>query len=340
MTIKDLAAKTGYSVGTISRVLNDHPNVSEKARKVILQAVADSGFQLNANAKQLKQQHGNCILVVVKGTNNELFAELVEAIQARFAKMKYPLIVDYQDEDQNEVARGGQLCTEKKPLGIFFLGGNQRNFQSHFGKIDVPCVLVTNSAQDLDFPNLSSVCTDDFRASLDAMESLINLGHKQIAIIGGKYDGSDTSRLRYDGCLQALQHHDIPFDQAHDYVGIRFSYQDGYNATRQLLEQGRQFTALFTVADVIAIGAIRALRDSGLRVPEDVSVMGFDGLPLGDFLVPQLSTVNQSVERMAALSADILIDCIENGGKARHETVPYTIRQRESTRQWKEDSHA
>ena len=190
------------------------------------------------------------------------------------------------------------------------------------------------------FPNLSSVCTDDFRASLDAMESLINLGHKQIAIIGGKYDGSDTSRLRYDGCLQALQQHDIPFDQAHDYVGIRFSYQDGYNATRQLLEQGRQFTALFTVADVIAIGAIRALRDSGLRVPEDVSVMGFDGLPLGDFLVPQLSTVNQSVERMAALSADILIDCIENGGKARHETVPYTIRQRESTRQWKEDSHA
>ena len=340
MTIKDLSAKTGYSVGTISRVLNDHPNVSEKARKVILQAVADSGFQLNANAKQLKQQHGNSILVVVKGTSNELFAELVEAIQARFAKLKYPLIVDYQDEDLNEVARGAQLCAEKKPLGIFFLGGNQRNFCTHFRKIDVPCVLVTNSAQNLDFPNLSSVCTDDFRASLDAMESLIGLGHKKIAIIGGKYDGSDTSRLRYDGCLRAMQEHGVAFDQEHDYVGIRFSYQDGYDATRQLLQNGRQFTALFTVADVIAIGAIRALRDSGLRVPEDVSVMGFDGLPLGDYLVPQLSTVNQSVELMAKHSADILLDCIENGGKARHETVPYTIRQRESTRQWKEYLHA
>jgi LacI family transcriptional regulator len=91
---------------------------------------------------------------------------------------------------------------------------------------------------------------------------------------------------------------------------------------------------------VIAIGAIRALRDHGLRVPEDVSVMGFDGLPLGDFLVPQLSTVNQSVALMAKHSAHILLDCIENGGKARHETVPYTIRQRESTRKWKEDAHA
>ena len=161
---------------------------------------------------------------------------------------------------------------------------------------------------------------------------LIGLGHRKIAIIGGKYDGSDTSRLRYDGCLDAMRHQGVTFDREHDYMGIRFSYRDGYEATRRLLENGREFTALFTVADVIAIGAIRALRDSGLRVPEDVSVMGFDGLPLGDYLVPKLSTVNQSVELLAQRSMDILLDCIENGGGARHETVPYGICQRESTR--------
>ena len=332
MTIKDLSAKTGYSVGTISRVLNDHPNVSPKARACILQAVEESGFQLNANAKQLKQQQGNSVLVVVKGTNNELFAELVEALQTRFAKLKYPLIVDYQDEDLNEAARGAQLCAEKKPKGILFLGGNQKNFQTYFPKIDVPCVLITNSAEELAFPNLSSVYTDDYQASFDAMEMLIRLGHRRIAIIGGKYDGSDTSRLRYDGCLDAMIRHGITFDQEQDYIGIRFSYRDGYEATRKLLRNGRKFTALFAVADVIAIGAIRALRDSGLRVPEDVSVMGFDGLPLGDFLVPQLSTVNQSVELMAQRGVEILLDCIENGGGARHERIPYGIYQRESTR--------
>ena len=113
MTIKDLAAQTGYAVGTVSRVLNNHPNVSEKAREVILQAAKESGFQLNANAKQLKQQHGTSILVIVKGTNNELFSELVEAIQSQLSKTRYPLVVDYVDEDSNEVAQGARLCYEK-----------------------------------------------------------------------------------------------------------------------------------------------------------------------------------------------------------------------------------
>ena len=94
MTIKDLAAQTGYAAGTVSRVLNNHPNVSEKARRTILKAVEESGFELNVNAKQLKQQHATTILVVVKGTGNELFGEMVEAIQGLVALTHYPLVVD------------------------------------------------------------------------------------------------------------------------------------------------------------------------------------------------------------------------------------------------------
>lgn len=337
MTIKDLAAQTGYAVGTVSRVLNNHPNVSEKAREVILQAAKESGFQLNANAKQLKQQHGTSILVIVKGTNNELFSELVEAIQSQLSKTRYPLVVDYVDEDSNEVAQGARLCYEKKPLGMMFLGGNLENFLTDFEKIDVPCILVTNNAAELNLLNLSSVSTDDFQACLCAMNSLIALGHQKIAIIGGDKDYSDISRLRYDGCMESLQEHGVSFDETRDYKAVRFSYLDGYDAAQNLLASGRRFTALFAVADVIAIGAIRALRDNGLRVPEDVSVMGFDGLPLGNFLVPQLSTVNQSVSQMAKRSVEILIDCIENGCAAHHETVPFAINQRESTRRIQEE---
>ena len=160
MTIKDLAEKTGYGVGTISRVLNNHPNVSEKARKIILQAIEESGFQINNNARQLKQ-HANSILVVVKGTSNEMFSEMLEIIQNLVAQTSYPLHVDYMDEDGNEVLRAVQLCREKKPLGILFLGGNSRNFRRDFKKIDIPCVLVSNDASSLPFENLSSVCTND-----------------------------------------------------------------------------------------------------------------------------------------------------------------------------------
>jgi LacI family transcriptional regulator len=331
MTIKDLAEKSGYSVATVSRVLNNHPNVSDRAREEINRLVKELGFQINTNAQQLKQ-HANSILVVVKGTSNEMFAEMIETIQTLIDKTHYPLHVDYMDEDSNEVLRAIQLCREKKPLGILFLGGNSQNFLKDFGKIGIPCVLVSNDASGLPFANLSSVSTDDRQAARCAMDSLIALGHRKIVIVGGDREVSDTSRLRYEGCLQSFRNHGIEYDEELDYQGVRFSYQDGYNATQQLIADGRKFTALFAVADVMAIGAIRALRDSGLQVPQDVSVMGFDGLPLGDFLVPQLSTVNQSVERLAQRSADILLDCIENGGKARHETVPYRVCQRESTR--------
>jgi len=331
MTIKDLAAQTGYAVGTVSRVLNNHPNVSEKARTAILKAVEESGFELNVNAKQLKQQHATTILVVVKGTGNELFAEMVETIQSLVSQTRYSLIVDYMDEENNEVRRAVQLCREKKPLGILFLGGTPEHFREDFSKIDIPCVLVTNDASNLDFSNLSSVSTDDLAAARQATDTLLDLGHRHIAMIGGDRKASYTSRLRFEGCRLALLHRGIIFDDR-DYQGVRFSYQDGYRATQALLSAGRKFTAIFAAADVMAIGAIRALYDNGLRVPEDVSVMGIDGLPLGSFLVPQLATIGQAANRMAQRSVEILLNAMENGTAACHETVPFAVYQRESIR--------
>ena len=147
---------------------------------------------------------------------------------------------------------------------------------------------------------------------------------------------SDTSRLRFEGCVKAFADHGIPFDPQRDYQGVRFSYQDGYRATKALLASGREFTALFASADVMAIGAIRALRESGKRVPEDVSVMGMDGLPIGDYLVPQLTTVAQSVSSMAQRSVEILLGSMEDGQKAQHETIPFQIYRRQSVRELQE----
>ena len=331
MTIKDLAKKTGYGVATVSRVLNEHPNVSETARSVILRAAEESGFQLNSNAKQLKQQRSNAILVVVKGRANELFSELIENIQSLADQAHYPLHVDYKEESYNEVQRAIKLCRELKPLGILFLGGDSQNFIADFHQIHVPCVLVTNDASTLNFTNLSSVCTDDRQAARAAMDTMIAQGHRSFAIVGGVKETSTTSQLRFRGCMDALDSHGISFDEASHYRGVRFSYQSGYNATAALVEQGLHFTALFAAADVMAIGAIRALTDRGLRVPEDVSVMGFDGLPLGSYLVPQLSTVAQSIHEMAKLSVEMLISQIKEGAHARHIFVPFTVLSREST---------
>ncbi len=330
MTIKDLAALTGYSVGTISRVLNNQPNVSEKARLAIRQAAEEYGFQLNENAKQLKQQHGTAILVIVKGTSNELFAGLVEAIQARIAQTEYPLIVDYIDEDGNEVRRAAQLFREKKPRGILFLGGNKENFQGDFGKITVPCVLVTNNGSDFGFDNLSSVSSDDILAASMAIDHLFSLGHRQIALIGGDLSSSNIARLRFRGCMEAFSRHDLAFDLKSDYRGVRFSFEGGYRAATELLATGRPFSAIFAMSDVMAIGAIRALQDAGKRVPEDMSIMGFDGLLIGEFTVPRLSTIRQDVTELAQRSIQLLLQQITGPGVPTHLTVDVALAQRES----------
>lgn len=329
MTIKDLAAQTGYSVGTISRVLNNQPHVSDLAREIILKAAEESGFQLNENARQLKQQQSNSLLVVCKGNSNELFDALLIAIQSRMAETGYTLIVDYIDESANEVRRALQLCREKKPQGIFFLGGNQNHFQESFHHLNVPCVLVTSSAADLSFANLSSVTSDDELAAAMAIEGLLERGHSNVVVIGGPRMYSDIARLRYEGCLRAFREKDIAFREE-QYETARFTFAEGHRAARALLERNPDFTALFAMSDVMALGAIRALADAGKKVPEDISVIGFDGLEIGEYTIPRLSTVVQSVEQLAKQSLDLLLHSIERGAQARHEVVPVQLLLRES----------
>lgn len=147
MTIKDLAEKSGYSVATVSRVLNNHPNVSDKAREEINKLVDKCGFQINTNAQQLKQ-HANSIVVVVKGTSNEMFAEMIETIQTQIDKTDYPLHVDYMDEDCNEVLRAIQLCREKNHWVFFFSAATVKIFREISEKSKSPVFLYPMTHRD------------------------------------------------------------------------------------------------------------------------------------------------------------------------------------------------
>lgn len=331
MTIKDLARETGYSLGTISRVLNNHPNVSEKARKIILEAVERNDFILNTSAKNLKQQQSETIGVIVKGNSNELFAAMLEHLQAFFLKTKYSLITDFMDEDENEVLRARQLCQDKKPQGVLFLGGNNGNFKADFDKISVPCVLVTNEAEELGLDRLSSISTDDCLAARCAVEYLLKNGHKKIALIGGT-QLSDISRLRWKGWQEALSLHGIEPAQSGPYVGGRFSFKSGYDIMSGILKEGTDITAVFAMADVVAIGAISAIHDFGLRVPEDISVVGFDGIQIGNYYCPKITTIEQDAAQLAKRSGEIILDCIEKQMPARHETIPFRLNCRQSVK--------
>ncbi len=329
MTIKDLARESGYSLGTVSRVLNNQPNVSEKARTAILAIAAAHGFELNESAQSLKQQRSNAVLVIVKGRANELFATMVEQLQTLFAETTHSLAVDFIDEVDNEVLRAVKFCRERKPAGIMFLGGTNANFLADFGKINVPGVVVTNDASGLPFENLSSVSTNDRQGAACAVEYLIRSGHRKIAVLGGDRALSDTSAQRFDGCVDAFARNGLTFDADTYYHTGRYSYEYGYAGMQAALRETPDITAVFAMADVIAIGAIRAVVDAGLRVPEDVSVIGYDGLKIGGFYTPQLSTISQSAQLLAQEGFRVLQDALR-GAPARHLSVPFSLFQRES----------
>lgn len=331
MTIKDIAREAGYAVGTVSRVLNHHPDVSDAARTKIMAVVKKHNFTLNNNAKHLKQQANTGIAVVVKGTKNMLFGTILENLQGLIKRKGYACLIYYIDEDDNEVEQALQVCRERRPMGILFLGSSLRYFRERFEEIGVPCVLVTNSAAPLGFDNLSSVSTDDEAAAQAAVEHLLSLGHRRIGVLGGKTDLSHAAAARFVGCQRAFAAHGLPFDPETQYEAARFAMPSGYTAMERLLNRMPDLTAVFAMSDVMAVGAIRALHDRGLRVPDDVSVMGFDGIELGRYLTPQLATVRQDDDMLARLSVDLLLRSI-GGEPVVHEQTPFLLIPGESVR--------
>ena len=330
MTIKDIAKESGYAVGTVSRVLNNHPDVSEKARETILAVVEKHHFKLNSNAKHLKQQASSGIAIIVKGSQNMLFASIVERLQRLISEKKYASFIYYIGEEENEVERAERVCLERHPLGILFLGSDLEFFKERFDRLEIPCVLVTNSAAELGFDNLSSVSTDDEAGAQAAVAHLLKLGHRNIGILGGYMEKSHAAHTRYKGCEKAFAEQGMKLEPGLQYRSAFFSMEEGYHAMEQLFEQMPDLTAVFAMADVLAVGAIRAIRDRGLRVPEDVSVIGFDGIELGNYLSPRLTTVRQARERIADRSLEILLSDIAGERPAVHELLPFDIVEGES----------
>ncbi|MEE1242297.1 MAG: LacI family DNA-binding transcriptional regulator [Frisingicoccus sp.] len=325
MTIKDIAKESGYSVGTVSRVLNHSAGVSDKAKKSIMEVVDKYHFCLNSNAKHLKKQSSEGIAIIIKDTQNMLFSAIVDQMQSLLRRKEYNSVVYYLNKDDNELEEAIKICAERRPIGILFLGVNTENLHERFSEIKIPCVLVTNSASNLGFENLSSVSTDDEAAGRFAVEHLLSLGHTHIGIMGGEISTSQIVSSRYQGCQEAFRAYHIPFDPNTQYEATNFGIAEGYHAMEHLLDHVAGLSAVFAMSDVLAIGAIRAVKDRGLRVPEDVSVIGFDGIDMGNYISPRLTTIRQHREGIACRSVEILLKCIDEDCSAVHEIEPFHL---------------
>lgn len=326
-TIKDIAKLSGYGIGTVSRVINHQPGVSDKARKKVEQIIKEQNYEPNTNARILKQNISSAIAIVIKGYDNVFFAKVLQSVQLTLQAYNEEAIVCFLDENANEVESAIQLSSSKKPKGFIFLGGNLEYFKEGFDKVKVPSVLLTNTAKDLHFDNLSSFTSDDSKAGRYGVSYLISGGHSEIGVIGGSLskEGSQVGYRRMQGIMQELKETSIAFDPKRQYVGSRYNLQGGYDAAKQLLKQNPNTTAIFALSDMVAMGAIRALNDLGKNVPNDVSVLGYDGIEFTKYMNPRLTTISQDIDLLVKKGVEDLLQRLDHEQQPVHELIPFKM---------------
>ncbi len=328
-TIKDIAQKAGVSVTTVSRVLNKRPDVNPATRERVEHVMAECHFTGNANARGLKQTDSEIVAIILRGRDNPFLNSLAEAVLQFTHGLDASFLVEYVDEKADEFQTAVRLSHEKRVTGCIFLGGRIDERAHVLQGLDMPIVFATICAREAELPRAGSVFIDDRTMGHAVMQTLLDAGHKNIAIFGGARSGNDGFGLRYKGAMDALEAAGVPFDEER-YVDTRFSLRGAYDTARAFFAMKPDTTAVFAMSDTVAMGVIRALEDIGRSVPEDVSVVGYDGIEMGKYFIPRLTTVVQPVEAIARESVAMLMAMLEHNEPPRHITVNAELIQRES----------
>ena len=334
-TIKDIASMAGVSVTTVSRVLNHRPDVNSATREKVEQIIRETHFVGNTNARGLKQ--GNEVIgVVIRGRSNPFLSSLAEAILERADTVPDNFITEYIDERADEFQTAIRMTRQNHVKGLIFVGSLIDDRVSAIHGLEVPMVFTTVNAETAALPRASSVAVDDRSMGRLVAEELLDLGHRQIAIFGSNPVAGDSLAMRFQGFCEAFADRGLSYDRTL-FRESRFSFDAGYETARDFFRERQDATALFAMSDTVAVGAIRALKDMGKNVPDDISVVGFDGIDIGRFTLPRLTTVEQPVDEIARRSVNLLLDMMEKDAAPRHILVEAALRKRESTARCRPD---
>lgn len=337
ITIKDVAKMCGVGVSTVSRAINNHPDINPDTKEKILQFIKENNYIPNNSARNLKRTDSKSIAVLVKGITNPFFSAMIKVIEKEAKKKKYSLILHRVEFNEDEIDVALELVKEKRLRGFIFLGGYFAHTEEKLKQLPVPFVLGTTgmigNIDNLEF--YSCVSLDDEKESYRMVDYLCRTGHKRIAIICAQKNDCSIGKLRLDGYIRALTEHELPISE--DLI-LRmrtdledYSLENGYETTKEFLRKKLEFDAIYAISDNMAIGACRALTEAGVRVPEDCSVCGFDGIPISNYYTPTITTIAQPSEEMAKQMTDTIFRMIGKKDTKRQVVVQGELLEREST---------
>lgn len=328
ITIKDVAERARVSFTTVSHVVNGTRSVSEDSRKRVLQAIKELRYVPSAAARSLKINRTFTIGLITSNSSNPFFAEVVRGVEDTCYEAGFNVILCNSDDSPNKQRRYMRVLNEKQVDGLIVMSsGFGVELAQALQSVVVPCVEVD---RDMDDVAVDMVQVDhEFGAHL-AMAHLLSLGHRRIACIAGPQSLSPAlQRVRgYKNALAAANI-DVPegFMRESD-----FTSAGGYRAMIGLLNLPERPTAVFAGNDLMAIGAICAAAEAGLRIPADLSIVGFDDIALAAYTNPPLTTIAQPMNETGRLAARVLIDRIERpSGSPQREVLKPSLRVRQSS---------
>lgn len=306
ITIVDVAAEAGVSYATVSRVINNKDHVSPEKRERVLRAMARLGYVVNMQARSLAGGESRVIGLLVDYLSSSYMGEILRGIDGALDAENYDLMLYTTHRRKTKESAYVTKLTRRLVDGLLLI--LPRNATAYLDTLRLrqfPHVLIDYLS---DGQNVPSVSTTNFRGAYDATMYLLSAGHRRVGFITGTMEFG-CARERLEGYKAALQEYDLPFDPQLVCEG-NFLQPQGYQCAQNLLSLPELPTAIFSSNDMMAFGVMEAAREKGLRLPEDLSIIGFDDIPQASHVHPQLTTVRQPLEEMGQRAAQLLLHYI------------------------------
>lgn len=311
VTIKDIALGLNISPSTVSRALNDNSNIKKETKKIIKDLALKLNYRPNLMAQGLLQNKTHTIGIVVPSITGHFFSSIITSIQDVLSPAGYNMIICHSDgSSKNEAKIIDSLlrcCVDGIMVSPVSSIKNTKLFQ-HIKEIGIPLIIF-----DRDCPNVhvDKVLVDDYDGAFQAVEYLIRSGCKKIAHLGGSKKIS-TNKRRLKGYLDALKKYNIKINKDYIIQVLGYTHADGIKPTKQLFQLSSPPDGIFAVNDCIAIAALSVVKDLNLKIPDEVSIIGFDDEPHSSYFSPALSTVWQPVFSIGMLAARIMLSHLDN----------------------------
>ena len=329
VSIKDVAKEAGVSIATVSRVLNDVDVVNEDTKKKVQDAIKKLGYRPNIVARSLKTQRTRTVGILIPDISSQFYPEIVRGTEDVANIYDYNIILCNSDSDLEKEKEYLRVLKEKMVDGVLYMSSSlEPEIVELIKELELKTVLVVTTDKDKTFP---SVSIDNREAAYDATMHLLNNGNKKVAYIGVHKDEVNAAAVRYLGYEDALKEKGLEVDESLVYFG-ELKAHEGYEGVNRILEKG-SFDSLFCANDEIAMGAINALREKGIKVPEEVEVIGFDNIYSASIFYPKLTTIAQPMYDMGSVGMRMLIKTINKKElEEKNYILPYELIERDSTK--------